>query len=72
MPRFLRTTKSQATLDPSDAVRLVARLMFNEHVPLSLNRLDLGLDEGDLLGVEAVLGVQLLVDLRDRLGPVDV
>lgn len=35
--------------------------------PRSLHRLDLGLDEGDLLGVEPVLGVELLVDLRERL-----
>jgi len=38
----------------------------------SFHRLDLGFDKGDLVGVEPVLGVQLLVDLRDRLRPVDI
>src|SRR4051794_4153348 len=38
----------------------------------SFHRLDLGLDEGNFLGAEPVLGVQLLVDLRDWLRPLDV
>lgn len=38
----------------------------------SLHRLDLGLDERDLPGVKAVLCIQLQVDLRDRLLPVNI
>src|SRR6185437_8223257 len=38
----------------------------------SLHRLDLGLDERDLVGVKVVLRTQLLVDRRDRLRPVNV
>lgn len=38
----------------------------------SLHRLDVGFDEGDLLSVEAVLRVQLLIDLLNRPSPDDV
>lgn len=45
---------------------------FGTPLHRSFHRSDLGLDEGDFLRVEPVLGIQLLVDLRDWLRPVDV
>lgn len=40
------------------------RVGFYPLVRRSFDRLDLVLDKDDLMGVEAVLGVQLLINLR--------